>query len=96
LVWYLIIVGGATCESVYNQWVLYKYDLNEGGFFSGEELTKDQKSAMQSLTNDTARNFSVVTGLVFAFIISMVAYLMGHTISRIKNTLNNYVIFLKL
>lgn len=84
LVFYLFIVGGATCTDIYYQWDLNRYDLNKDGLFSGNEITKEQQEAMQRLTNDTGRNFSFITGLLFAFPISLMTYLIGHIYTRLK------------
>ena len=40
---YLPIVGGATYFDISSKFVLQKFDLNEDGFFSGKEITPEQK-----------------------------------------------------
>ncbi len=74
---YLFIVGSATYDDIYYQWDLNRYDLNKDGLFSGQEITEDQKAAMQRLINDVGRNFSFITGLIFAGVISTMVYLFG-------------------
>ena len=83
LVLYLFIVGSATYEDIYYQWDLNRYDLDKDGFFGGQEVTKDQEAAMQRLTSDVGRNFSFVTGFIFALMISGTVYVVG----RLKTSL---------
>jgi len=72
---YLLILGLAIITDVYYQWNLERYDLDGDGFFSGKEQTKEQQVAMQKLTNDVGRNFSFITGFIFAFIIGILTYI---------------------
>lgn len=74
---YLFIVGSATYNDIYYQWDLNQYDLDKDGFFVGKEVTKEQQEAMEKLTNDLGRNFSLITGLLFAFPISLLTYGVG-------------------
>ena len=84
LVFYLLVVAGAAYDDLYCQWDLNRYDLNKDGIFSGQEITEKQKAAMQKLTNDVGRNFSFITGFIFAFIISSVVYVMGLLFTKFK------------
>ena len=84
LVIYLIIVGRATFDAIYYQWDLYRYDLDKDGMFGGTELTYEQNEAMRRLTSDTGRNFSFITGFVFALIISTTIYTSGRIILKMK------------
>jgi hypothetical protein len=77
LVIYLLIVGRATFDAIYYQWDLNRYDLDKDGMFDGTELTDEQNEAMRKLTSDTGRNFSFITGFVFALIISTTIYISG-------------------
>ena len=74
---YLLIVGTATFDSIYYQWDLNRYDLDKDGMFGGKELTNEQNEAMRKLTSDTGRNFSFITGFIFAFIISTTVFICG-------------------
>lgn len=80
---YLLVVGTATFDSIYYQWDLNRYDLDKDGMFGGKELTYEQNEAMRKLTNDTGRNFSFITGFIFAFVISTTVYICGVIIKRI-------------
>lgn len=86
---YLFIVGGATYSDIYAQWYLNKFDLNKDGFFSGEEITPEQKEAMRNFTNDTGRNFSFITGLILSGIIAFFVFAIGKTTKYIKKKNNN-------
>lgn len=84
LVIYLLIVGTATYDAIYYQWDLNRYDLDKDGIFSGKEITPEQNEAMRKLTSDTGRNFSFITGFVFALIISTAVYISGRVILKLK------------
>ncbi|MBC3846419.1 hypothetical protein H8K90_08510 [Winogradskyella echinorum] len=89
---YLFIVGGATFDDIYAQWNSNKFDLNQDGFFSGNEITPEQQEAMRNLTSDTGRNFSFITGLIFSGIIALFVYGIGkitELIKKKKTTHNN-------
>jgi len=53
---------------------LNRYDLNGDGLFSEGEQTEEQVAAMNNLISDTGRNFAVVTGGFFAFVLALVAF----------------------
>ncbi len=84
LVLYLLIVGRATFDAIYYQWDLNRYDLDKDGMFGGIEITDQQYEAMRKLTSDTGRNFSFITGFVFALIISTAVYISGRVILKLK------------
>lgn len=81
---YILIVGTATFESIYYQWDLNRYDLDKDGMFGGNELTIEQNEAMRKLTSDTGRNFSFITGFIFAFVVSMTIFVCGLIVKRVK------------
>jgi hypothetical protein len=80
---YLFVVGSATYDDIYYQWDLNRYDLDKDGLFGGVEITKDQQAAMQRLTSDVGRNFSFITGFIFALIIAGVVYIFGRLKSKL-------------
>ena len=86
LILYLFIVGSSTYDDIYYQWDLNRYDLDKDGMFGGAEITEAQKEAMNKLINDTGRNFSFITGFIFAFIISTFVYILGRIILKLKKT----------
>jgi hypothetical protein len=87
LFFYTIIVGGAMVVDIYYQWDLNKYDLNQDGFFSGEEQTIAQKKAMIRLTSDVGRNLSPLFGGLFSIVISIPILVVGLTITLVKEKL---------
>lgn len=74
---YFLIVSSAAYQGISYQIALQKFDLDGDGFFSGEEITKEQQEAMYRLTSDTGRNLSIFTGLVFSGMISLVVFTAG-------------------
>ena len=84
LVLYFVIVSKSTFDDMYYQWDLNRYDLDKDGMFGGVEITTEQSKAMQKLTSDTGRNFSFITGFIFAFIISAIFFIFGKIITGIK------------
>lgn len=74
---YLYIVGSALFEDMYCQWDVNKYDLNRNGIFESNEIDPYQEAAMRRLMDDTGRNFSVVSGLIFSFLVSLMIYGIG-------------------
>ncbi len=86
---YLFIVGEATYSDLYCQWTVNKFDLNQDGFFSGEEITPEQQKAMKNLINDIGRNFSFITGVFFSGIVSLFIFIGGKIVEYISlNTKN--------
>jgi hypothetical protein len=90
---YFFIVGGSTYDDIYAQWNLNKFDLNQDGLFSGNEITSEQKEAMRILISDTGRNFSFITGLIFSGIIAFFVFGIGKITELInkKKTTHNSV-----
>lgn len=72
---YFLIVGFNAFFDIYYQWDLIQYDLNQDGNFSENERTEDQQKAMSKVIADVGRNFSVFTGAIFAFLISLITFL---------------------
>lgn len=74
---YLLIVGSALYDDIFYQWDLNQYDINKDGLFDEQEMTDDQKDAMNRLISDTGRNFSFITGFIFAGAVSIMMYILG-------------------
>ena len=87
LIVYLFIVGTSSYYAIYYQWNLYRYDLDKNGVFAATETTDAQKIAMSKLIHDIGRNFSFITGFLFALIISITVYIFGRKRLRIKKSL---------
>jgi len=79
---YGLIVGGAAYTDILYQIELNSFDLDQDGLFDVSEITEEQEAAMNRLISDVGRNFSVFTGLFFAGILSVVAYVIGWGIQR--------------
>lgn len=79
---YSIILTIAMISGLSYQVQLNNFDLNGDGLFSGEEITPELEATMSKLTNDTGRNLSFITGLIFSFFISAIVYL----IAKISST----------
>lgn len=89
LIIYLLIVGKVTYDTIYYQWNLNRFDLNNDGIFSGTEITNDQKEAMRRLTNDTGRNLSIISGFVFSPFLAACFFTSGFLILKVKQTMRN-------
>ena len=89
LIIYLFLVGTSSYYAIYYQWDLNRYDLDKNGVFNAAEITDAQQIAMSKLITDTGRNFSFVTGFIFALIISITVYIFGRIRLRIKNNKKN-------
>lgn len=81
---YALIVGTAMFQDIYCQWDLNKYDLNMNGIFENDETNPEQQAAFQRLINDTGRNFSVFTGLMFSGLLSLFIYVIGKGFEKYK------------
>lgn len=81
---YFLIVGGTTYSDITSELALKKFDLNGDGFYNGEEITSEQKKAMQKVISDTGRNFSFMTGLIFSGTISLFVFIGGKFIEYIN------------
>ncbi len=74
---YLLIVGGASYYDIYYQYEANRLGINQDGLFSINEQTEELNEVLKNLNNDVGRNFSFITGFIFAFIISLVVYIFG-------------------
>ncbi len=86
---YFLIVGGAAYSDLDAQLTLSEFDLNKDGVFTGAEITPEQEEAMRKLTSDTGRNFSVITGFIFAGIIAFFVFIGGKFIEYIRRKSRN-------
>lgn len=71
---YILIIAYVILYDIYLQNNLNSFDIDKNGFFSGSEITIEQKKAMQKLSSDTGRNFSFITGLFYSAILSGIIY----------------------
>ncbi len=80
-------LGLAEYDRISCQLTLNKYDLNKDGIFSGNEVTEEQKQAMQNLINDTGRNLVFITGFLFSLAISSSIYFLAIISSKLQKTM---------
>ncbi|WP_440881687.1 hypothetical protein [Tenacibaculum sp. C7A-26P2] len=90
---YLLIVGGATYFDISSKFILQKFDLNEDGFFSGKEITPEQKEAIRKVISDAGRNCSFIIGIIFSSVIAFFVFIGGklieyRNVKRIKTSHN--------
>jgi len=88
---YLFLVGNALYDDIFSQWNLNKFDLNNDGFFSGNELNEKQAKAMAALNNSIGRNLAFITGIFFALPLALLTYIIGLIIMKRKKTTHNNV-----
>lgn len=85
---YLLIVGRALYLDIHLQSDLNQYDLNNDGFFSGEEINEKQIIAMNKVSSDTSRNFSFITALIFSSLLSIIIYVISILTVKIKKPIS--------
>ena len=71
---YIVIIAYIIFYDIYLQYYLNSFDIDKNGFFNGDEITTEQKKAVQKLSSDTGRNFSFITGLFYSAILSGILY----------------------
>ncbi len=74
---YLFLLVTVVYLSNHYKFELQKFDLDGNGLFTSNERSPEQEKAMLKVTNDTARNFSFITGFVYAFIIALLTFIFG-------------------
>lgn len=68
---YCLLLAIVTYMDISADLTLQSFDLNEDGSFSQHERTPAQKEAKRKVVTDTSRNFSFVTGFIYAAIITL-------------------------
>ena len=81
---YLIIVATVAYTDISSKIALEKFDLNGDGFFTKDEITNEQKIAMQTVTSDVGRNLSFITGLIFSAILTFFVFIVAKSIQNLK------------
>lgn len=84
LAFYLFIVGKSSYFDLYYQSKLNAFDVNQDGFFSGNEINAAQQLAMTNLINDTPRNFSFIVGLIYSFVFSVILFVFLTLFKKIR------------
>jgi len=81
---YLVLVGGAAYSDISLKLDLQQFDLNGDGFFNGNEITPEQKTAMTNVISDTSSTLVIFTGLIFSGMISVLVFITGKIYEYIK------------
>jgi len=82
---YLLIVAGATYLDISYKLALQRFDLNNDGFFTNDEITTRQKEVMRKVISDTGRNFAPITGLILSGFMSLIVLIVGKTTHYISS-----------
>ncbi|WET02973.1 hypothetical protein [Flavobacterium sp. YJ01] len=71
---YILLNSIIAFKNYQNKKELSAFDLNQDGFFSNNEISAEQKEAMNKISNDTARNLAPLTLIPFTMILGYIAY----------------------
>ncbi len=78
---YIMIIGLTVYNSYQTEIILNACDLNHNGSFSIQEMTPECQKAMHNFIDDTGRNFTAFTGLIFSlfyfFIIKSIIFIIN-------------------
>lgn len=85
---YVFIVGCALFDDLYFQSLSREFDLNKDGIIDSSEDTIEYQIISSKLINDTGRNFSVFTGLIFSAFIAIPSYLLCRGIDKYRRLRN--------
>lgn len=82
---YALVVGMATYQDIWLQCEVNRLDINGDGLFSSSEMTPEVQELLRKQTSDIGRNFSFISGLVVAFSLACMVYLLGYLWDKKKN-----------
>ncbi len=80
---YLYVVSDATYRDIQHQLEIKKYDLDGDGFFSEEEMTREERESFHLKTFDFKRNLAFVTGIFYAFVASLPFFIIGIILQKL-------------
>lgn len=72
---YTFITASSVYDTIDIELLASKYDLNKNGLYEETELTEEAKKELAKISNDTGRNFSIITGFFFALILSLFVFI---------------------
>uniref|UniRef100_UPI00404B4206 hypothetical protein n=1 Tax=Flavobacterium sp. TaxID=239 RepID=UPI00404B4206 len=67
---------------------LNKFDLNNDGFFNGNEINSEQKKAMRNVISDAGRNFAPITAIFYTTVHYFILKMILRTFNIRKNKTN--------
>lgn len=71
---YILLNSIIAFKNYQNRKELSAFDLNQDGLFSSNEISAEQKVALDKVSNDTARNLAPLTLIPFTMIFGYSAY----------------------
>ena len=74
---YTLITAFSVYDTIDVELSASKFDLNKNGLYEETELTEEAKKALAKISNDTGRNFSIITGFIFTLILSLFVFISG-------------------
>jgi hypothetical protein len=72
---YILIVWIVLCEELLLTSRLERLDVNQDGFYNGLELTDEYYETLKKMTKDTARKFSIYTGIIYSAMITTLLFI---------------------
>lgn len=76
ILFYILIIGYTFYLKHKYKVELNKYDINNDGFFNGNEINTEQKKATKNVISDTGRNFAPFIAILYStlhfFILKMI------------------------
>jgi hypothetical protein len=86
---YIILNAIVVYNGVRYENELSKFDLNQDGFFTNEEVSAEQNKALLKVSNDTARTLAPVTLIPLSIIPGFFAFLITKRLTVKRWFLNN-------
>lgn len=86
---FTIILFAVLCIEISTEISLQKFDLDNHGVFTGDEITPDMEKAMIKVTDGTARTFAPFTGFIYSVILTLVLSCVTIFVSFLFKTFKN-------
>ncbi|RZJ55674.1 MAG: hypothetical protein EOO44_02380 [Flavobacterium sp.] len=88
---YLVLNSIVVYKTYHHKTVLSKFDLNHDGFFTKNEMTKQQQIAFKRVVNDSGRNLAPITLIPVACFFGFLIYFTIKLFNRYGMTNDNVV-----
>lgn len=85
----LLYVGGGKVVDYEYTIELNKFDLNNDGMFSDNEINPEQEAAMRKLVNDTGRNLIPIIAVPVTIIWTTIVYVILAMFSAVAQNIRN-------